>query len=66
MYSKLLGFFVDDRIMSSQLQHPGSLHAADASADDGDSLRLCCLLDIMLAMLHCLGIDCAAGKMEAI
>ena len=52
--------------MSAELEHAGSLHAADAAADDVDGLGRVGLLYVVLVPLHRLSVDSAAGKMQAV
>ncbi len=52
--------------MSAELEHAGSLHAADTAADDVDCLGRVGLLYVVLVPLHRLGVDSAAGKMQAV
>ena len=64
--AKHTGLFIDNRLMAAQRQHAGSLHAADAAADDMNSLRLIRLFDIVLVPLHHLRVDRAARQMQRV
>jgi len=52
--------------VAAQRQHAGSLHAADAAADDVDGLRIVRLFDIVLVPLHHFGVDRAARQMQGV
>ena len=52
--------------MPAELEHASRLHAAYAAADNVDGLGRICFLYVVLVPLHCLCVDGAAGKMQAV
>ena len=52
--------------MPEELEHASRLHAAYAAADNVDGLGRICFLYVVLVPLHCLCVDGAAGKMQAV